>query len=455
MQYIFDSLRFTASTEAIVVPDFEAGLGEMVVLEGVVVREPDRRQFNQQLYLKTASATILVFADRYLKIVYGDRLRVKGKLKKPIAFATDLGRTFDYSGYLKAPPGGVGYLISFAEVRVLETGRGRPWLSFLFTGKQKFIEVLEAVIPEPQAGLGEGLLLGVNQALGEDLKTAFRKTGIIHIVVLSGYNVMIVAEAVMRLLAFWFTLRIRLLIGLVVIGGFAFLVGLGPTVVRASLMATLILVARATGRHYAVTRSLVFAGLIMLIINPYLLVFDPGFQLSFLATLALILLAPSLMRHFWFVPNFGQLREFFTATIATQIFVSPLLLYSIGEFSLVLVNVMVLPLVPLSMLLTFLTGLCGLLSFSLALPVGWLAHLTLSYIIFIAETFANLSLAAFPVPPFPFFMVPIVYSIFFLSWWFYGRRDSLAQTDNLVAKLNVELTDCRRWQIKAEVIKPS
>ena len=166
-------------------------------------------------------------------------------------------------------------------------------LAILFIFKQKFIKALEAVIPEPQAGLGEGLLLGVNEALGDELKTAFRKTGIIHIVVLSGYNVMIVAEAIMRLLAFWFTPWIRLLIGLIAIGGFAFLVGLGPTVVRASLMAALILVARATGRHYAVLRSLMFAGLVMLIFNPHLLVFDPGFQLSFLATLALIWLAPT------------------------------------------------------------------------------------------------------------------------------------------------------------------
>ena len=70
-----------------------------------MVREPDRRQFNQQLYLETASGTILVFADRYQPIAYGDRLLVKGKLKKPTTFTTDLGRTFNYPGYLEAPWG--------------------------------------------------------------------------------------------------------------------------------------------------------------------------------------------------------------------------------------------------------------------------------------------------------------------------------------------------------------
>ena len=157
------------------------------------------------------------------------------------------------------------------------------------------------------------------------------------------------------------------------------------------------------------------------------------------------------------MPNFGQVREFLTATVATQIFVLPLLLYLIGELSLVsvLVNVAVLPFVPLAMLLTFLTGLFGLLSPSLATLVGFPAHLTLSYIIFMAETFAELPLAAFSVKAFPFLVVPIAYGAIFLSLWFYGRQyANLIPADNLISKPGVELAGYQNWQIKAEVIKP-
>ena len=132
----------------------------------------------------------------------------------------------------------------------------------------------------------------MKRALGKDLEEVFRTVGIIHIVVLSGYNIMIVADAIMRVLALFFFPRTRLIIGVGTIALFAILVGLSATVVRASMMAALVLIARGTGRQYAVLRALAFAGTVMLLINPYLLVYDPVFQLSFLATLGLILLSP-------------------------------------------------------------------------------------------------------------------------------------------------------------------
>jgi len=147
---------------------------------------------------------------------------------------------------------------------------------------------IEAVIPEPQVGLAEGLLLGVKQALGDELEVVFRKTGIIHIVVLSGYNVMLVVIFITYVLSYVLPYRARVPFGILAIVCFAVLVGLSATVVRASIMASLILFARATGRTYAVMRALCFAGVIMVLINPYLLVYDVGFQLSFLATLGLI-----------------------------------------------------------------------------------------------------------------------------------------------------------------------
>jgi competence protein ComEC len=274
------------------------------------------------------------------------------------------------------------------------------------------MESLERAVTEPAAGLGEGLLLGVKRALGEDLEEAFRRAGIIHIVVLSGYNVMIVAEAIMRLLSFFFLPRTRMLIGVAGIVTFALLVGLSATVVRASIMAILVLIARATGRIYAIVRALMLAGAIMLIINPYLLAFDPGFQLSFLATLGLIFLAPLFERRFGLFPTTLQIREFVTATIATQIFVLPLLLYLIGEFSVVavIVNVLVLPMVPVAMFLTFVTGVAGTFIAPLATVLGFAAYLSLEYIIALAEFFAALPLATFRVPAFPFSVVVLAYA---------------------------------------------
>jgi competence protein ComEC len=272
---------------------------------------------------------------------------------------------------------------------------------------------VEALIPEPAAGLAHGLVLGVKRALGDELERSFRIAGIIHIVVLSGYNITIVVEATMRLLSYFFRPRTRVVFGALAIVAFALIAGLSSTVIRASFMAVLVLVARATGRTYDVLRALVFAGLVMLLVNPKLLVYDPGFQLSFLATLGLILLAPLIEERLSLVPTRFQIREFITATVATQIFVLPLLLYSIGEFSLVavLVNVLVLPVVPFAMLFVFLSGMLGFVSSLIALPFAYIAYLLLGYIIAMAEWFAALPFAALIVPTFPFWITIIAYAV--------------------------------------------
>lgn len=421
-------LRFDISTRNDRDAVFEEYVGEKAVIKGVIVREVDERASTAQLTVhaeKTNSAPaerkVLVTVDRFSGFAYGDRVRAEGKIGRPEAFEADLGRTFDYAGYLSVR--GITYTMPFAKVEKVGEGEGSRVLAALFAMKHAFMRKIEQLLPEPQAGLAEGLVLGVKRALGRDLEEAFRDTGVIHIVVLSGYNITIVVEAVMRLFAF-VRLRARMLAAAFAIGAFALMVGFSATVLRASLMAGLVLLARATGRRYDIVRALVFAGVLMLAWNPKLLVFDPGFQLSFLATLGLVLVAPLLEQKLARVPTRLQIREFLTSTIATQILVLPLLLYSTGVLSVVAlaVNVLVLPVVPLAMLLIFLSGALGFVHHLLALPIAFCAHLLLSYIIAIVEWFASLPFAAFVVPAFPFWIVGLVYLVIaLLLWHVYGR----------------------------------
>ena len=396
----------------------ERYIEQEVVLEGIIIREVDERENTTQLTVRAdmlngapADVRLLVLTERFPRFSYGDRIRAEGVLEHPDSFETDLGRTFDYAGYLSAR--GISYVAPFARVEKISEGNGNPIMSALLSFKYDFMHNVERLVPEPAAGLAHGLVLGVKRALGEDLERSFRVAGIIHIVVLSGYNITIVVEATMRLLSYFFRSRTRVAFGALAIVAFALIAGFSSTVVRASFMAVLVLIARATGRTYEVLRALMLAGLVMLIINPKLLVFDPGFQLSFLATLGLILLAPLIEEHLSLVPTKFQIREFITATVATQIFVLPLLLYSIGEFSLValIVNVLVLPVVPFAMLFVFLSGMIGFMSTMFALPFAYSAYLLLEYIIAIAEWFAALPFAALIVPAFPFWITIIAYAL--------------------------------------------
>lgn len=410
-------LRYEIASWYEVTPELEAMVGETVTLEGYIDREPDVRETTMHLYLDVGGAHVLAIVDRFGIHRYGDRVRIEGELAHPEAFTTDLGRTFNYPGYLRAR--GVSYVIRYGTIERIATGEGSPVIAALLSGKHAFMRALESLVPEPEAGLGEGLLLGAKRALGSELEAVFRATGIIHIVVLSGYNIMLVVAFVMYCLAHVMGIRARAVFGVCAIAAFAILVGLSATVLRASVMAGLLLYAQATGRTYAVMRALMVAGCAMLCVNPYLLAFDTGFQLSFLATMGLVLLAPHIEARLSFVPLVANVREFLTATLATQVFVLPLLLYQVGEFSVVsvVVNVLVLPMVPVAMLLTFAAGMLGLVSATLALPLAVLAQLSLAYIIAIAEVFAMLPFASYAVPAFSFWLVPLSYGAIGYALW--------------------------------------
>jgi competence protein ComEC len=443
MFFALGILRLDLATVFAPVSVLESSVGQLVELKGVVVREPDVREKSTQLTVKVGQELILVSVDRYASVSYGDEVKVRGKLAQPTAFETDFGRTFNYPGYLQAR--GVSYTMSFASLSITATNRGNQILSWLYANKQHFTKVLQANIPEPYVGLSEGLLLGIKQALGADLENAFRRTGIIHVVVLSGYNVMLVVAFVMYILSVFLSVRWRSVVGVIAVISFALLVGLSATVVRASIMAVLVLIAEALGRGYLVMRGLFLAGVVMLIINPYLLVYDVGFQLSFVATLGLILVAPQFETLLVRVPTTIGVRGFLLATIATQIAVAPLLLYQMGQFSLVavIVNVLVLPAVPFAMLFTFITGLLAMVYVPLAVPFAYIAYLLLMYIISIATWFSSLSWAAFTVPAFSFYFVPISYLLMAGIFYFVNFKRNEASSVKLA-------TDISDWTIVPE-----
>ena len=400
----------------------EFEVAQSVTLTGIVRKEPEVRESSTHLYVQVEDDLLLVTTDRLTKIRYGDEVFVEGELERPETFTTDLGREFNYPGYLLAR--GVEYKISFATVEILSSGNGSPIITFLLTQKQQLIDGIERVLTEPQAGLGEGLLLGVKQALGEDLESAFRTTGIIHIVVLSGYNVMLVVAFVMFVLRYVLPRKARFLVGIVSIAAFAMIVGLSATVVRASVMASLLLIAQAYGRTYDILRALLLAGVVMIFINPFLLLYDIGFQFSFMATLGLVLIAPKfeglVVEEF---QNIG-FKEFFIATVATQIAVLPLLLYYIGEVSLIaiVVNVLVLPVVPLAMLATFLAGVVALFSTTLATPFAVVAHVVLTYITTLATYFATIPFASVSVTTFTLPWVFVLYGVIATTLLWFSRR---------------------------------
>ncbi len=420
------------------------------VSEGVVAREPEARVTSKHLYIRDEKTRtlFLAYADPYLDVSYGDRVKVIGELTLPKPFETDLGRVFDYPHYLMAR--GVQEVMYRPQVAVLGSGEGNSVIRALIAFKHRALTAIELSIPEPAAGLGEGILLGVKRAIGPELSDVFTTVGIIHIVVLSGYNIMIVADWVTRFFGLFFYPRTKLMLGVTAILLFILMVGLSATVIRAGVMAALVLIARTIGRPYAALRALTFAGFVMVLINPYLLAFDPGFQLSFLATLGLVFFAEGLSARLTLIPEL--LREHLGTTLGTQLMVLPLLLFSIGKLSIVslLVNVLVLPFVPFAMLLTFITACVGMISASLGILSGFISYVSLTYIIRVAEAFAQIPLASVGIPAFPWWAMVLLYvPILWLAHYF--ARQDVAQSPSLITDNTLHATvvnDYEGWVIE-------
>ncbi len=423
-------------------PDtFARDIKQRVSYEGVVVSSPDMRDTNQRVEIRVTkfgeTTRVLAVAPRYPRVSFGDRVYVTGTLTVPEAFADDNGRVFHYDKYLQRD--GVRFILNFAFIRVEAAA---PWYSILAAlaqVKRAFQGGIAATLPEPHASLASGITIGGKSGLGNDLKEVFVRSGLIHIVVLSGYNVMIVAEMIIAALALT---RLPRQWGAVA-GAFALLVfvgiaGVSTTAVRAALMALIALYARATGRSYAAGRALLVVIFCMLLWNPLYLAFDPGFGLSVAATAGIIWLAPIIEVFLLSKMNGSFWKNIIATTLAAQLAVLPLLLYVTGNLSLVAIpaGLLALPLIPLAMGFSALAGIVGIVFGSFAPLLGIIgafpAYLATAYLLFIAKGAAVLPFAAFTLPPFPFWLVIAAYAglLYFVSSKRFSTTDQLRFAKN-------------------------
>jgi len=415
--------------------ELENAVGGEVVLTGTVIREPIGKERTQQLVvrLEENKVHILLITSPRPSYSYGDVLDITGKLVRPEGFVTDSGRVFDYASYLAKDD--IYYELLFPGIERVGSGGGSAVKRTLFSFKNAFLHNVREVIPEPHAALLGGLVVGTQEALGDDLLDAFRVVGLIHIVVLSGYNIAIVAEAMMRGVGRLLPRYGALALGAIGIVLFAIMTGASATIVRASIMALLVVVARGFGREYNVTRALALAGFLMVLHNPRVLAFDPSFQLSFLATVGLIYLGPFIERVLHWVPTKFQFREFAVATISTQLFVLPLLLFMVGQISTlsIPVNILVLGIIPLIMLFGFITGMLGFLGNIVSLPFAYITTALLAYVLWVVRFFSAIPFASLKVPTFPVWAVVVVYALL-VCWLIFLKRKTTVSTDAVVSR---------------------
>ncbi len=417
---------------------FLADLKHRVTYEALVVGDPDLRDTTQRVALLVTKGDVkvkmLAVAPRVPEVKVGDTVRVSGTLAIPESFADDNGRIFRYDKYLERD--GIRFMLNFAYLRVEKDAPRYSIPAALARIKHSFLDGIQASLSEPYASLASGIVIGGKSGLGNELKDAFTRSGLVHIVVLSGHNVMIVASWAIAFFIFIFAraetvFRVRIPRGASIVAGalalilFVGIAGFSATAIRAALMALIALYARATGRTYVAGRALLVVIFLMLLWNPLYLAFDPGFGLSVVATAGLIWLAPIIEK--MLQARSEKLSDFLKNTLATtlaaQIAVLPLLLYFTGNLSLVAIpaNIVAALVVPFAMAFSYLAGFGGILFGSsvalLAIILGMPAYGAAAALIELAQTSAALPFAAVMLPPFPFWLVLLSYAalIYFVA----------------------------------------
>lgn len=375
------------------------------VLEGVVVQPPRRLDAYSELRVRVdtwldpqteqgqaVTGLLLVRLPRETDWRYGDRLRLEGALQTPPEH-----ETFSYREYLARQ--GVLSWMPRARAELLAGGQGNGLLGRLYALRSRSKETLHRLFPDPEAAFLAGVLLGDEDGIPDDVERAFQDTGAAHVIAISGFNITILAAMFSwlfsRLLGRWK----GLLVSALLIALYTLLVGAGPAVVRAAILGVLALGARQVGRRQVGVNSLAVAAALMALWNPNVL-WDVGFQLSFAATLGLVLYAPPLEAGFkrlaarWLpAPAVQRLAgpagEYLLYTLAAQVMILPVTVYHFQRLPLVslLVNPAILPAQPPVMLAGGLALLLGLASHSLGQLAAWLAWPFAAYTIRAVEWF--------------------------------------------------------------------
>ncbi len=319
------------------------------------------------------SFIVQIYTQRYPSFTYGDKIEAIGVLTQ---LANDDAR------FLRDRVVGV---LRFPVVHHLAVGEGNGFKALLFSLRDRIAESFQKTLPPESATFMTGLTLGKSAAFSQQLQEQMKITGTTHMVALSGTNVTIIVKGVILLFGFWFARRTLFPLTVVAITLFVLMTGAEASVVRAAIMAGIVLLAERTGRVHVTHTAIAVAAFIMTVINPAVLVFDIGFQLSFFALLGIVYLQP-IFEHYVRVKQLENkflilIVKTLCATLAAQVAVFPISLMYFGFASVIslMPNLLILLLIPYTMLGGLFIFLASLVSSYLALLVALPARFLLAY----------------------------------------------------------------------------
>jgi competence protein ComEC len=411
-------------------------------ISGVICEDPQLKENSSQLILcadsiKLANGDLTgVKGKALIKIRpgnwhYGDDLTVYGALKLPPET-----EDFSYRAYLEQH--GIHSLIEFPYIQVSPENKGSRIKTFIFEIRRSAYQRINAFLPQPEAGLLSGILLGIENDIPYDLKKAYQDTGTAHVIAISGFNMTLLVGLFLKGFRRWLPVWWAGLVTIVLISIYTILVGAAPAVVRAAVMSCLAMSGRLIGRKQAGPFTLLITAAVMCAFNP-LLLWEAGFQLSVTATLGLVLYADRLMD--WFtnlaekrfpatIVNTisGPIGEYFLFTLAAQVTTLPVILYHFEQLSLstLIANPLILPVQPMIMMLGGVAVITGLIIAPLGKLISYLVWVPLVYTNKIVAYLAQIPDSVINFGQISVWVVFLLYGL--LAFLTFGKKDDKQST---------------------------
>lgn len=420
-----------------------------LLITGSLAEPPDYRDTYTNLKIKTeaidsgdgdlsVSGLMLVRVEANETYEYGERIRLRGQLKTPPE-----NEEFSYRDYLARQ--GVYAYMTKAEVTRLPGNDGNLIYKLVYRLKTKLVENTYKIFPDPEASLLSGILFGVDTGLPQRLQQAFKNTGTAHIIAISGFNIAIIAglffatfKAILK------NEKLGAALAVVFVFLYAFLVGGDPAVMRAAFMGSLSLFARQVGKRNTGMNTLAVVALVMALFNP-LVLWDIGFQLSFFATLGLILYAEPFsnitaraIEKISKRDNSAMvkiLNENVILTLAAQVMTIPIMAYYFQRISLIsfVANPFILPVQPAVMILGGLAVFVSIIIQPLGQALAWVAWPFASYTIRVVEFFDKFPNGVIVLGDVPLWIIYMIYTSLLLvtfngsalQSWFKAAASSL------------------------------
>ena len=383
-----------------------------------VISEPKETDYYNCFEIKIQNKKFLMYVDKKINIEFGMNIKVNGEYSEPQEKRNYKG--FNYKEYLKLKK--IYGTIMAKDIEIIRENNVNYILMLSNTTRNKIIDISKQILSEENAGLLSGLLVGEKNDVSENISKSFSKSNLAHILAISGTHISYIIIGISFILTqIKSPRRITHILTILILIFFMFITNFSPSVMRASIMAIIILSAKLVYRKSDILNSMAISLIIILIDNP-LSINDIGLQLSYLATLGIVLLNKSIANFLSKRIN-KKVSELISVTLSAQILILPIVALNFNAISTIFIlsNIIAMPIVGVIILFGYVNIFIGFFSIKVASILGVLLNILIEVLVWISEFMASFPFSNFYVVTPSLVVVSIYYLFLILLYKFHSN----------------------------------